>query len=375
MNRIAVLHLMNGFEDSSISRIVQRLVQHLGQQDYVWHIGGLSGLGDMQEQFSCLGTQVVDFSDRHNGGSGSLGRRIREYAVAHRLRLVHTHTPRTILAARMALAGTHETIHLATKHLLYSPGDRHWGLIYTLLDRFTLYLPDHLVTVSENMHRQVLAYPRIGNRRVTMIRNGIDCQAYYSPDQRDSCRLEFGLTSESQAIGYAGRIEKMKRLDLLLEAFSPVLAGHPQARLMIVGEGKLRPKLEAFADRLGISHAVIWTGFRRDISRLLAGMDIYVQPSANEGLSLSLVEAMAAGKPIIATDVGGASELVVNGMTGVLIPSGSSAAIQRAISDLLDDRDRQSALAQGARNHVMGKFGVQQTMDAYRHLYEELALQ
>jgi glycosyltransferase involved in cell wall biosynthesis len=374
MNRIAVLHLMNGFGDSSISRIVQRVVQHLGQQDYVWHIGGLSGLGDMQEQFRRLGTQVVDFSERHNG-SGSLRKRIREYVVAHQLTVVHTHTPRTILAARMALTGMHDTIHLATKHLLYSPGDRRWGLIYTLLDRFTLYLPDHLVTVSEKMHRQVLAYPHISTRQVTMIRNGIDCQAYYSPDQRDSCRSEFGLTSESQAIGYAGRIEKMKRLDLLLEAFSSVLACHPQARLMIVGEGKLRPKLEAFADHLGISHAVIWTGFRRDISRLMAGMDIYVQPSMNEGLSLSLVEAMAAGKPIIATDVGGASELVVHGRTGVLIPSGSAAALRSAISDLLDDPDRQCALAQLARNHVMREFGVQQTMDAYRHLYEVLAFQ
>lgn len=374
MTRIAVLQLMNGFEDSSISRIVQQLVQHLGQQNYSWHIGGLRGLGHMGEEFSRLGTQVVDFSDRQNG-SGSLTRRIKEYAMAHQVKIVHTHTPRTILVAGMALASKHQMIHLATKHLLYSPGDRPWGLIYSLLDRFTLYLPDHLVAVSQKMYRQIVAHPGLSIRRVTMIRNAIDSESYYVPDQRDCCRLEFGLTSESQVIGYAGRIEKMKRLDLLLEGFSLVLARHPQARLMIIGEGKLRPKLKALAAHLGISHRVIWTGFRQDIPRLLAAMDVYVQPSANEGLSLSLLEAMAAGKPVIATDVGGTPEVVVDGKTGVLIPPGSSSALRTAIADLLDDPERQSTLAQAARSHVVREFDVQQSTDAYRHLYEVLALQ
>ncbi|MFQ5902719.1 MAG: glycosyltransferase, partial [Candidatus Binatia bacterium] len=261
------------------------------------------------------------------------------------------------------------------KELLYAPGDRRWGLIYTLLDRFTLYIPDHLVAVSQKMCRQIAAHPGLSTSRVTMIRNGIDCESYYVPDQRDSCRSEFGLTLDAQVVGYAGRIEKVKRLDLLLEGFSLVLARHPEARLMIIGEGKLRPRLEALAARLGISHCVIWTGFRGDIPRLLAAMDIYVQPSANEGFSLSLLEAMAAGKAIVATDVGGAPEVVIDGRTGVLIPPASSSAISLAVAGLLDDPERQSTLGQAARSHVVREFGVRQTMDGYRELYEVLALQ
>ena len=374
MKRTVVLQLMNGFEDSSISRVVQRLVQHLGQQDYSWHVGGLRGLGHMREEFGRLGTQVVDFSDRHHG-SGSLTRRIREYVVAHQVKIVHTHTPRTILAAGMALAGKKQVIHLATKQLLYSPADRRWGLIYALLDRFSLYLPDYLIAVSEKMYRRIVAYPGISTERVTMIRNAIDCESCYVPDQGDSCRLEFGLTSESQVIGFTGRIEEMKRLDLLLEGFSLMLGRHPRARLMIVGEGKLRPKLEAFAARLGISHCVIWTGFRQDIPRLLAAMDVYVQPSTNEGFSLSLLEAMAAGKPVVATDVGGAQEVVIDGRTGVLSPPASSSAISTTVAGLLDDPEKQSTLGQAARRHVVREFGLQHSMDAYRHLYEALALQ
>jgi len=275
----------------------------------------------------------------------------------------------------MALAGKKQVIHLATKHLLYSPADRRWGLIYALLDRFSLYLPDYLIAVSEKMYRRIVAYPGISTERVTMIRNAIDCESCYVPDQGDSCRLEFGLTSESQVIGFTGRIEEMKRLDLLLEGFSLMLGRHPRARLMIVGEGKLRPKLEAFAARLGISHCVIWTGFRQDVPRLLAAMDVYVQPSTNEGFSLSLLEAMAAGKPVVATDVGGAQEVVIDGRTGVLSPPASSSAISTTVAGLLDDPEKQSTLGQAARRHVVREFGLQHSMDAYRHLYEALALQ
>lgn len=371
VTQVAILHLMNEIVDSSISRIVERLVRHLGNQGYSWHIGGLRGLDHMHEEFTQLGAQVVDFSEGQDG-MGNLIRRIREYVGANRIKVVHTHTPRTILTAAMALASKSQTIHLTTKHNLYRPGDRRWGLIYTLVDRFGLYLPEHLVTVSKRFYREIAACPGLSTKRLTIIRNGIDSESYYVPDQRDSCRLEFALTPDSELIAYTGRIVKAKRLDLLLEGFSFVLSRHPHARLMIVGEGELRPKLEVLASSLGISHAVIFTGFRQDIPRLLAAMDVYIQPSANEGLSLSILEAMAAEKPVIVTDVGGAREIVTDRRTGILIPPESSHAIGTAIADLLDDPDRQSTIARAARSHVIQEFGIQQMMESYRQLYEML---
>jgi glycosyltransferase involved in cell wall biosynthesis len=165
----------------------------------------------------------------------------------------------------------------------------------------------------------------------------------------------------------------MKRLDLLIQSFVHVLARYPQARLMIVGEGSLRPQLEALAAALGISHAVIWTGFRKDISRLLAAMDLYVQASSNEGLSLSILEAMAAGKAVVATKVGGAEEVITDGTTGILIAPGSTSVIASAVSDLLEHADKRSFLAQAARSHVLQQFNVQRMTDAYRRIYENLA--
>ena len=374
MTRVSILHLGNEVQDSGICRIIQHLVQRLGQQDYSWHIGGLRGVGEVQGEFSRLGMQIVDFSDRRDG-SGSVVGRIRDYVLAHQISIVHTHSPRTRLAAARVLMGTRRALHLATEHLLYEPRDRRWGLIYTLLDRLTLYLPDHTVAISEEMYRRVAALPGLSARRVTAIRNAIDCESYYVPDQRDPCRWEFGLAGKAPVIGYTGRIVKQKRLDLLLEGFSLVLARYPQAHLVIVGDGQLRPELQAYADSLDVSHAVTWTGFRRDIPRLLAAMDLYIQPSANEGLPLSILEAMAAGKAVIATDVGGAQEVLTHQKTGILIPPGSSLAIGAAVVDLLNHPDKRAALAQAAREHVVQEFGVQRMVEGYRRIYETLASQ
>jgi glycosyltransferase involved in cell wall biosynthesis len=375
MTQIAILHLMNVVGDSSIGRIVQRLVAHLGEQEYSWHVGSVGGLwGNLPEEFVHLGAQVVDFSDRQNG-SRYLARRIREYVSIHEVRIVHTHTPRTRLTTAMALVALPQTAHLATEHLLYAPRDRRWGLVHTILDRLTLYPVDHVVTVSQRMQRQLEALPGLNDKRITAIQNAIDCTSYFEPEQRDPCRLEFGLSPESQVIGYAGRIDKVKRLDLLLECFPKVLDEYPWAHLMIIGEGGQRPKLEALAGSLGISEAVIWTGFRQDMPRLLAAMDVYVQPSVNEGLSLSILEAMAARKAVIATDVGGAQEMFTDQKTGVLIPPGSSAAIGAAVVDLLNNPDKQDALAQAARDHVVQEFDVQRMVEGYRCVYETLASQ
>jgi glycosyltransferase involved in cell wall biosynthesis len=240
------------------------------------------------------------------------------------------------------------------------------------LDRLTLYPADHVVAVSQTMRRELAALPGLRAGRVTAIQNAIDCASYYMPEQRGPCRSEFSLSTDVQVLGYAGRIDRVKRLDLLLEGFSGVLTRHPQARLIIIGEGGQKSELEQIAASLDISHALIWTGFRQDVPRLLAAMDVYVQPSVNEGLSLSILEAMAAGVPVIATDVGAAQEVLAHERTGILIPPGSSAAIENAILDLLDHPRKREALSQAARVHVVQEFGVQRMVDRYRRVYEAL---
>lgn len=372
MTQIPILHLMNAVSDSSIGRIIQRLVSNLGQDAYRWHVAGISGPSDMHEEFGRLGVQIIDFSDPQHG-SKNLSTKIRDYIFAHDVKIVHTHSPRTRLAIAMALRGMPNVAHLATEHLLYAPRDRRWGLIYALLDRITLFPADHVVAVSNRMKRQLSAMPGLSDRRITAIQNAIDCEYYYAPEQREACRLELGFSPVNQVIGYAGRLDRVKRLDLLIRGFSEIVAKYPEARLLIVGVGDQRPHLEALVANLGISHAVVWTGFRRDMPRLLAAMDIYIQSSVNEGLSLAILEAMVADKPIIATDVGGAKEVLEHEKTGYLINPGSSNDIRVAIDTMLNHPEKRAALADAARDHVLREFGMEKMVEGYRKIYESLA--
>jgi glycosyltransferase involved in cell wall biosynthesis len=372
MKNLTVLHLINNFGDSSITRIVRDLARHLGQHDFTWHVGGLSGMGDMQDEFRQMGAKVADFAGT-DGSARKTMQRIRDYVAENRIGIVHTHTPRTILMLRLALGRRHQPLHVATKHILNFPGDRRWGLFYSLTDRLLLYSPDHLVAVSGKVYREVMACPGITSARISMIRNAVDSTPFHLPDQRDPCRLEFGLTPEHLLIGTTGRLEKVKRYDLLLQAFSTVHKHFPQSRLMIAGDGTLKHELENFADELKIGDAVIWTGFRKDIPRLLAAMDIYCMPSANEGLSLSILEAMAAGKPVIITDVGGARELVEDGKTGLLISPGSVEPIEESIMDLLRNPEKRAAIAHAGRDYVVQEFGIMRMMESYGNLYKTLS--
>jgi glycosyltransferase involved in cell wall biosynthesis len=232
-------------------------------------------------------------------------------------------------------------------------------------------LPDHIVTVSQTMCNQISNYPGIGHK-VTAIRNAISCDLFNVPEQRDSCRSELGLSPNALVIGYTGRIQKVKRIDLLLLAFASVLDQYPDARLILAGEGDLKPRLEMYATQLGISKAVIWAGFRKDIPRLLAAMDIYVQPSINEGLSLSILEAMAAQKAVVATRVGGASEVIENEKTGMLVDPGSASNLAAAILYLFKHFEIRSKLANTARELVLRDFNTSRMANEYQQLYENL---
>jgi glycosyltransferase involved in cell wall biosynthesis len=375
MKPIPVLHLVNEVVDCSISRIIEHIVTAAGPSRYTWHIGGVNELGGMAPAFRDLGMHVVDFStedDTRDGSAGGVMRRIKAYVARHQIAVVHSHTLRTRVLAAAALFGSRGVRHVDTVHHFYHATDRRWGGLYTVGDRMSLYLPSHLVSVSHRMYREVVALPFITEKRLTAIPNAVDCNAFYRPELREGCRAEFGIAGDAPVIGYTGQILGLKRLDLLLESFAQILARYPHARLMIVGTGQQRGELEHLAENLGVAQSVIWTGFRQDIPRLLSAFDIFVLPSSNEGLSLSMLEAMAAGKPAVITDVGGAREVVSDRETALLIQPGSLNALHGAIDSLLADPAARDRMGEAAREAVCTKFSVTQMASAYDDIYRRL---
>lgn len=180
---------------------------------------------------------------------------------------------------------------------------------------------------------------------------------------------EPALRHDGPIVGNVARLAKQKGQAVLIDAAPGVLARYPDARFVLVGEGELRGELEARVRALGLTDRFLFTGERDDVPELLASFDVFAFPSLFEGLCLAVIEAQAAGVPVVATPVGGIRETVVPGETGVLVPPRDPAALATAIVRLLEDRYEAGRLAQEARRRALDRYAVGQMVDATIALY------
>jgi glycosyltransferase involved in cell wall biosynthesis len=209
--------------------------------------------------------------------------------------------------------------------------------------------------------------------RWALLQNGVDTDHFRLAPPDPGARAALGLDPQRPVVGTIGRLEDRKGHDQLLRAAGTMLAGGNGRRpqIVIVGDGPLREKLQAQAHSLGVAHSVRFVGTVADVRPSLAAMDVFVLPSHAEGMSNALMEAMAAARPVVATAVGGNTEVVVDGKTGVLIPPADPAAIADAIAALLRDPERAAGLGAAAREFVTRRFGARARVAELEHLYEE----
>ena len=232
-----------------------------------------------------------------------------------------------------------------------------------------MYLPDQVITFTDALRSKLIRYLGINPYRVIFIPNGIPVDDYYKPMNSLDCRKRFGISSSDFVFTYTGRLVEGKYLDYFLQAASEVLKQKRKVKLLIVGDGSLNSFLQSLSNDLGIASHVIFAGFCDDIPNILATTDIFVLPSLTEGLPLSVMEAMAACKAVIATPVGGVTELIQDKINWLLVPSGNPLILTKAILDLINNRQRCEELAYSARDHAVKNFDIQSNVKAYDQLY------
>src|SRR5262249_29479209 len=209
--------------------------------------------------------------------------------------------------------------------------------------------------------------------RWVLLQNGVDTEHFRLAPADRSARAALGLDPERAVGGAIGRLEDRKGHDQLLQAAGAMLArgNGRRPQIVIVGDGPLREGLVQQARSLGVAESVRFIGTVADVRPALAAMDVFVLPSRAEGMSDALMEAMAAARPVVATAVGGNTEVVIDGQTGVLIPPADPGAIADAIGALLRDPDRAAGLGAPARDFVTRRFGARARVAELEQLYEE----
>lgn len=225
------------------------------------------------------------------------------------------------------------------------------------------------ITVSHDLEKYLVANVRLPGARVLTVSNAVDAPRFASGADASRLSRELGIRESDYVVGSVGRLMTQKGHEHLLRAFPKILRAKPDTKLVLVGDGELRGELENLARTLSIESAVIFTGIRRDVPELLELFDLFVLPSLWEGQPLTIMEAMAAGKPIIATDVGDNAVILGAGERGVIVKPGDSSALGLAVIRLASDAALAAALGARAQEYAASAFNVQSMVKRYEEVF------
>jgi glycosyltransferase involved in cell wall biosynthesis len=257
--------------------------------------------------------------------------------------IVHTHTSKAGILGRWAayLCGVPVIVHTPHGHVFwgyFGPGKTR---LFILLERLTARITDAIMTLTLQEREDHFRLSIAPEDKFTVIHSGVDLDGFLATDSPPAeARTTLGIPTEMTVVGTVGRLTAVKGHEVLLRAVSELIRRGDRIFLVFLGEGELRSTLEQRAIDLGIAENVRFLGWRPDVARVMSAFDIFCLPSLNEGMGKVLVEAMALGKPIVASDVGGIKDLVRPGENGLLVPVGDVAALSEAISHLLGDPER-----------------------------------
>ncbi len=288
--------------------------------------------------------------------------------------IVHTHTSKGGILGRLAakLAGVPIIIHTPHGHVFYG----HFGPLvskcFLLTERLMARITDRIVALTQAERNDHIALSVFSPQKIATIHSGVDVDQYMNVHVNIAEKKRaLGLNSKSFVVGTVGWLLPIKGPLHLLKAMSYVWESHPETTLIFVGKGDLEKGLKVEARRLGVSEKVLFLGWRDDIPEIMQVLDVFVLASLNEGMGRVLVEAMAAGKPVVASRVGGILDLVNEGQNGFLAEPGDEKGLAIAIKKLLEDKKMRDEMGKKGREMAQG-FSVEKMVEKIDVLYEAL---
>lgn len=379
---ITVLHTTAHLGTGGIARIVLRTAAGLDPERFRSSLCYLTPYNDFEEDCRRLGLAPACLGHRRPLHGPRTLARLGRLLLRHRVDLVHTHHVLDRLyaglAARLAGVPVVTTLHNTSPPARPVRGlRRRLGLSSTggLGDRWARQAADRFVAVSQAVLRAQAEYLRIPAERAVVIHPGVDLEELAKPvpeAELRALRAALGLGA-GPVLLHVGRLHEQKGQSYLLEAMLGLRARHPDAVLLIAGEGEERPRLEALVRRHGLEAPVRLLGQRSDVPALLALADLFVFPSVHkEGLPVAVVEASAAGLPVVAARTGPLEEAVEDGVTGLLVPPRDAEALAAAAGELLDDPGRRIAMGRAGRRRAAERFSLAASVRALEALYESV---
>jgi glycosyltransferase involved in cell wall biosynthesis len=330
-----------------------------------------------------LGVEIVKIEQLHREIAP-----IRDVAAAVRLaqlirrerpHILHTHTAKAGAVGRIAalLAGDARppiVVHTFHGHVLRGYFDPIQTAGFRVLERWLARISTALVAVSPEVRDDLVALGVAPREKFVVVRLGIELDDRIRPEEngRLETRRLMGIPASSFAVGWIGRMTGVKRTDDLLLAFKRLLERGVDATLCLVGDGPDRERIEQRAHELGIMRNTLFLGYQNDVSRFHASFDAFVLPSLNEGTPVTAIEALAAGRPVVATRVGGVPDVVRDGEDGFLVEAGAVDTLAERLERLARDEGLRARMGEAGRARVLPRYSVERLTEDVDRLYRSL---
>jgi len=366
-HKIKVLHLITSLEVGGAQHGLLLGLPRFNPEKYEHIVCSLMDKMQMAEQFRQSGIEVHSLRiNKKTDLSGAL----RLHSLLKRLRvdILHTYLLHSNIIGRIIgrLAGVPTII--GSERTIGQAG--RWDRTLTKL---TNPLTDAVEVNSQagaDAIEQDLGVPK---EKIELVRSGLDLNTYSTTSVRPEMRADLNLNQDQHLVLYIGRLRPVKGVECGLRAFAIANSIYPNTHMALAGDGEQRGYLQKLVADLDIRHRVTFLGIRKDLPNLLAASDSVLMPSLTEGFPRTAIEAMAAGKPVIATDVGGTSEAIINGNTGILVPPKDINAMAKALGELIADINLQARLGKAGMRRAQQNYPIENYVKRLDGLYSRLS--
>lgn len=292
--------------------------------------------------------------------------------------IVHTHTAKAGTLGRIAavFAGIPIRIHTFHGNIFQGYFNKIYVLVFIFIEKILAYFTTYIVAISDEQKREICELYKIAaSDKVKVIPLGLELEKFLSIESHNgSLRRELKLEDDTIAVGIVGRLVPVKNHRMFLEAIKRLpanLDNDYNVKYLIIGDGGERPVLEEYTKRLGLNGDVIFCGWKEDLKDVYSDLDMVALTSLNEGTPVSLIEALAAARPVVATNVGGVADVVEDGVNGYLVPLGHIEDFSQRLAELIREPQKRREFGYKGRETVREKFSKKRLIEDIKSLYEE----
>lgn len=288
--------------------------------------------------------------------------------------IVHTHTSKAGTLGRLAAiaAGVPVIVHTFHGHVFSGYFSASKTRVFVSIERILARWTDAVVAISPSQRTDLLDLGIGSPQKVRIIPLGFELRPFLEVSGPTDLRGRLGLNRGDKLVGIVGRLTPIKNHRLFVDAAKLMAQRDNRVKFVIIGDGELRADLEVYVRQVELDNRVFFTGWVRDMPALYRDLDLVVQTSTNEGTPVSVIEAMASARPVVATAVGGVPDVISNGETGLLVPPGNAGMLAEAIQRVLADEALAHRLGQAAREQVVAKYDVERLLNDTIGLYSDL---